>query len=289
MLDSIAAWQSAVAPSGALVLASGHYAHDQLSRSEAQHTAALEDERDAIDRRLREHFLRVRTFVQLPPPGYRPDFRDRTPARARAQEYRMIAAARTREAGNGPIGWAAAASIPRPLLPSPLRLHLGSGQVHLDGWLNIDLLPLPGVDLALDVTTDLPFSDVDAVYAEHFLEHLEPEEAVRLLARIHGVLAPGGTLRLSTPNLDYVWATLYVRNAAPAEKVERALSLNRAFYGWQHRCLWNRELLALVLETLGFEDLRWPGYGESEHAHLRGLERHPPYPDEPGRPHVLIV
>lgn len=270
-----------VAPSGAIVLAAGAFAEP-----EPDPRAQLEQ----IEQRVRPSFLRVRTFLQLPPPGYAPDWRDRSPARARAQEYRMRPASSLQAGSEEPaIGWAVAASIPRAALPNPLRLHLGSGRVHLDGWLNIDLLPLEGVDVALDVTTDLPFADVDAVYSEHFLEHLEPEDAVRLLARIHAVLREGGVLRLSTPNLDYVWKVLYTASAPTAEKIERALSINRAFYGWQHRFLWNRELLGDVLGTLGFEDLRWSRYGESERTHLRGLEHHPPYPDEPGLPHVLIV
>jgi SAM-dependent methyltransferase len=280
---------------GALLLASGRYA-DPDQGEPRKHA-------ERLAQRLGEHYLRTRALLHLPPDGYEPRWRNRAPARARAQEYRLVPAGQARagqsrasEAGTHetaanerPLGFAVCASIPRAALPDPLRLHLGSGQIHLDGWLNIDVLPLPGVDLVLDVTADLPFSNAEAVYSEHFLEHLEPEAAIALLARIHDVLRPGGIVRFSTPNLDYVWQTIYRRDDVAAEKIERGLNLNRAFYGWQHRFLWNRELLELVLRGLGFEDLEWPRYGESSVAHLHGLERHPPYPDEPTLPHVLIV
>ena len=68
-----------------------------------------------------------------------------------------------------------------------------------------------------------------------------------------------------------------------------ALALNLAFYGWEHRFLWNREMLARALTACGFEGLAWPDHGESEHEVFRGIERHRTYRDLPGLPHVLIV
>src|SRR5687768_18017028 len=46
----------------------------------------------------------------------------------------------------------------------------------------------------------LEFQDVEAVFAEHFLEHLPVDAALSFLLEAHRVLAPGGWIRLSTPN-----------------------------------------------------------------------------------------
>ena len=62
----------------------------------------------------------------------------------------------------------------------PVRLHIGSGTESLPGWINIDNKGLSGVDLVLDVRHGLPFRNVEAIYAEHFLEHLGARRGLRL-------------------------------------------------------------------------------------------------------------
>ena len=112
--------------------------------------------------------------------------------------------------------------------PPPHRLHLGAGRERLDGWINVDMQAIPGVDVIADVTRGLDYSEVEAIYAEHFLEHLPLAAAVDFLLESHGVLAEGGWLRLSTPNLDWVWSTHYRLDADPETRRLGALSLNRA-------------------------------------------------------------
>lgn len=169
------------------------------------------------------------------------------------------------------------------------RLHIGAGRERLEGWVNIDLQALPGVDVVADVTHGLQFSEVEAIFAEHFLEHLPLASALEFLLESHRVLAGHGWLRLSTPNLDWVWATHYRLDGAPDTKRTAALALNRAFHGWQHQFLWNREMLEEALLCCGFTDLCWCRYGESEQGVFQGIERHETYGDSPELPHVIIV
>ncbi len=169
------------------------------------------------------------------------------------------------------------------------RLHVGSGSQHLEGWINLDLRPLPGVDVVVDVTRGLAFSDVDAVFAEHFLEHLAADDALDFLVAVRRILQDRGRLRLSTPNLDWVWLTHYRLEAAADDKVRGGLALNRAFHGWEHKFLWNRETLELALLATGFRDLCWHRHGESDFEDFRDLERHETYDDTEDLPHVLIV
>jgi predicted SAM-dependent methyltransferase len=179
---------------------------------------------------------------------------------------------------------------PRQAPPLPEnRLHLGSGRERLEGWINVDMQAIPGVDVIADVTRGLPYREVEAIYAEHFLEHLPVDAAVGFLLEAHRVLAEGGWLRLSTPNLDWVWSTHY-RLDGPAElKRQAALVLNRAFRGWEHQFLWNREMLEEALLACGFVDTRWCRWGESELPVFRGIERHEVYVDEETLPHVIIA
>ncbi len=169
------------------------------------------------------------------------------------------------------------------------RLHVGCGRSPLAGWVNIDAQALPGVDVVADVTGGLEFSGCEAVYAEHFLEHLRIDHALDFLAESRRVLGEGGLLRLSTPNLDWVWVTHYGLGGPDEVKQTMAIHLNRAFHGWQHQFVWNRELLAEALESAGFTGLEWCRYRESRHELFRGIERHEAYSDYGDLPHVLIV
>ncbi len=175
------------------------------------------------------------------------------------------------------------------LPPGPLRLHVGSGSQCLEGWVNVDIRPFPGVDLVADVTRGLEYEGVETVYAEHFLEHLAVDDAIDFLVAVQRMLRPDGRLRLSTPNLDWVWQTHYRLEAASEQKLEAALALNRAFHGWGHQFVWNRETLEQVLTVVGFRNLSWHLHGESDVEIFRGLERHETYGDSEELPHVLIV
>lgn len=83
-------------------------------------------------------------------------------------------------------------------------LNLGCGTSLHPDWVNVDMVPgAPGV-IAVDLAAELPFAagSFDAVYCSHLLEHLAPDAAATLLRRIHGVLRPGGILRVVVPDLE---------------------------------------------------------------------------------------
>ena len=173
--------------------------------------------------------------------------------------------------------------------PENPRLHIGSGKARLEGWVNIDLQAIPGVDVVADVTKGLRFKDAEAVFAEHFLEHLAISDAIDFLLEAHRVLVPGGWMRLSTPNLDWVWSTHYDLGMDEERKRTAAIDLNRAFHGWRHQFLWNREILGTALHACGFSPVRWCTYGHSDLPVFQGIERHDTYIDTATLPHVIIA
>src|SRR4028119_2465371 len=95
-----------------------------------------------------------------------------------------------------------------------MRLHIGSGPVAIPGWTNVDIQSYPGVDVVLDVRQPWPFSGVELIFAEHFLEHLTLADGIAFLRACRAALREDGVLRLSTPNLDWVWLTHYKPPAA---------------------------------------------------------------------------
>jgi predicted SAM-dependent methyltransferase len=172
-----------------------------------------------------------------------------------------------------------------------MRLHIGSGPLALAGWTNVDIAAYPGVDVVHDVRQPWPFADVELIFAEHFLEHLTLVEGLEFLRQCRRVLREDGVVRLSTPNLEWVWLTHYREPSrlTPDEQLVGCLELNRAFHGWGHRFLYNLRTLELALRAAGFARVRPQAYGESELAELRGLERHERHHDLPGVPSLVIA
>lgn len=171
-----------------------------------------------------------------------------------------------------------------------MRLHIGSGPLALPGWTNVDNVAYPGVDCVIDVRSPWPFENVELIFAEHFIEHLSLAEGLAFLASCRRSLMTSGVLRLSTPNLDWVWLTHYKAPEAmtAAEQVVGCLEMNRAFHGWGHRFLYNARTLEESLLAAGFTSVVACEYGESANPALRGLERHERHRDLPGAPSVVV-
>lgn len=172
-----------------------------------------------------------------------------------------------------------------------IKLHIGSGPVAKRGWINIDNVAYAGVDQVLDVTQGLPYSEVDLIFAEHFIEHLSYDHGVAFLKECRRALKPSGILRLSTPNLDWVWMTQYHLGqwTQPSEAVRDCFWINKGFRGWGHQFLYNAQTLTETLRSAGFATVTMSRYGESANPELRALEEHEKYPDTPDLPHVIVA
>jgi predicted SAM-dependent methyltransferase len=161
-----------------------------------------------------------------------------------------------------------------------LKLNIGCGSVYLEGWINIDI-ESETADLHHDMRTPLPYHDnsVDFIYNEHFIEHLTAEEGVRVMKEFHRVLKPEGVLRIATPDLRYVlfryfffWRSQDWIQKWHRELKTRAEMINKSFYSWEHRYLYDSEELRRRLGEAGFTRLSKKSFGKSDYSELRGLE-----------------
>jgi SAM-dependent methyltransferase len=84
--------------------------------------------------------------------------------------------------------------------PAHPRLHLGCGTQVLDGYVNVDVVPAPGV-VVCDVSLGLPYPDgvFDEVLAVDFLEHIAPARTIHVMNEVWRVLAPDGRFRIHVP------------------------------------------------------------------------------------------
>jgi predicted SAM-dependent methyltransferase len=173
-----------------------------------------------------------------------------------------------------------------------LRLNVGCGPYHQKpGWYNIDVRPFPGTDEVRDAT--LPFSDLaplEYVYCEHFIEHLSLDGALAFLRNCAAALAVGGRIRISTPALEWVLATHFDLTEGRENRiVDATLVTNRAFHGWGHQFLWSKPMLRAALTAVGFDQVAFCSYGESDDPALAGLEQHGDFQIDGGWPSVWIA
>jgi SAM-dependent methyltransferase len=112
-------------------------------------------------------------------------------------------------------------------------LNLGCGAHYHADWVNVDIAPDSPQVLAVDLGGELPFREqsFDAAYCSHVLEHLAPADAAALLRRIHGLLKPGGILRVVVPDLEAL-ARAYLELLDQFRRDPRAGEARAADYDW---------------------------------------------------------
>ena len=84
------------------------------------------------------------------------------------------------------------------------NLDIGSGGYCKPGFEGVDAVPGPAVKHVMDVTKEFPFTDVDEIYCNSFLEHLTQKQAIDLIQKFKDALRPGGKLEIIVPDLEYV-------------------------------------------------------------------------------------
>lgn len=132
-----------------------------------------------------------------------------------------------------------------------MKLNVGCGDRHLEGYINIDLR-----DDVADVVADirsLPYDDgvAEEIRAEDILEHFPADQTMTLLAEWNRVLTPGGTLILKVPNLMGLADCLIRSNEAKDFGFVRLLIRN--IYGghrWGPEGAWDAHHWGFTLETL---------------------------------------
>jgi len=143
------------------------------------------------------------------------------------------------------------------------RLHLGCGQVYLDGYVNIDY-PLAKHTVqqksVADEFADLtdmrrPAGSVDEVRLHHVFEHFPRAQAVALVASWHSWLGRGGRLHIEVPDLAAT-ARLALNPRAPAG--DRKVAIRHIFGSneapWAvHYDGWTAERLRELVEIFGFK------------------------------------
>ncbi len=141
------------------------------------------------------------------------------------------------------------------------KLHIG-GKDPQPGWEILDVNPGPIVDHIGDAVDLSRFADgtFTEVYASHVLEHFDYKVGIAAaLKEWHRVLAPGGTLRISVPDLDTLAGLLLRRDQLD---INQRFQVMRMIFGGHvdahdyHLVGLNQDFLAGFLFAAGFEQLQ---------------------------------
>ena len=151
------------------------------------------------------------------------------------------------------------------------KLHLGAGGRNPHGWLNSDIEPTKA-QIYLDAAGPYPFADgsFQYIFAEHLIEHLTWEKGLAMLKECHRVLAPGGKIRIITPNLiksvellsrdDTEAKELMAAHRRlfgwPDTPVMAAYILNKVVREWGHQFIYDPTTLGKTLALAGFREIK---------------------------------
>ena len=169
-----------------------------------------------------------------------------------------------------------------------LLVHLGCGRALIPGWVNVDCYPPPPSKdveiLTLDVRRGLPLAagSVDAVFTEHFLEHL-PVETVEhtILPELRRILAPGGRIRIGVPDGEYFVEQYVAYRAGKRDALydrhrgdkTPMIMLNEIAHGFGHYFVYDFETMDKLLRRSGFVDVLRQRARATDCAHFVDKDR----------------
>jgi predicted SAM-dependent methyltransferase len=168
------------------------------------------------------------------------------------------------------------------------RLEIGAGTIEKDGWLNTDIEPT-AKEAFLDASKTFPLPDgsMHYVHSEHVIEHLTFAGGLVMLKESFRVLDHGGRIRIATPSLLKVVATLqepptpaaadYIAGKTrwhgyPQTADSACFLVNHEMREFGHQFLYTPKLLRARLEEAGFVDIKEFAPGESNDPGLRNVE-----------------
>jgi len=167
------------------------------------------------------------------------------------------------------------------------RLNLGCGINVVDGWLNVDQITGPPGVVFLNGSSHWPYKDhsFEVVLCEHMIEHVNKEIGEIILAEIFRILRPGGSVRLVTPDLNFLGRVLneqspqidlYLDRMREFLGVElsRCDAVNAAFRNYGHSYIYTPAELRRQMEGAGFVNIVETRGGQPDNPIFIGAEGH---------------
>ena len=149
-----------------------------------------------------------------------------------------------------------------------MKLHLGCGTKHIEGYTNIDARYLPGVDEVNNIKylRNYKPNTVDIIYACHVLEHVGRYEVEGVLKRWFEMLKPGGILRLAVPDFESIVEAYHYYG--DIEKIMGLLYGGQDYEGNFHYTTFDENHLTKLLSNCGFTGISRYDRNKTEHSDI---------------------
>ena len=155
------------------------------------------------------------------------------------------------------------------VVPNYQKIHYASARKYLDGWLNVDIIANgPDNYMYVNLVERHPFPDnlFNFAFCEDFIEHVDQASALMFLMEAYRTIAPGGVLRLTTPDLDKVLPKHYRKRDFNGFEVGR----EEAYTSFGHIHFFSTASLRAVANYIGF-DTHYVEGGSSIYPELDGI------------------
>lgn len=186
------------------------------------------------------------------------------------------------------------------------KLHIGCFDCPVSGWVNTDITPhiwISKIPLMasvlyragmmpierlhqhrrgvfrkvryLNLLKPLPFEEnsFEFVFSSHVFEHLPRVSLARLLDEIHRVLRPGGTMRVSVPDLT-IMVNSYQEEDGDAF-VKAMFEIDQANAKNRHQWMYNERSMRAMLSEAGFASITRCQYRQGKCPDLELLDNRP--------------
>lgn len=170
------------------------------------------------------------------------------------------------------------------------KLQVGCWPYLREDWINSELYG--SADLVpIDLLRPLPLPDasIHYIFSEHVHEHFSLDQGNFMLRKFFRVLKKNGKVRIATPDLAFL-IDLYQKKKTPVQKryiqwssdlfladidaYHETFVINNFVRAWGHQFIYDFASLKLMLERVGFVDIRRFKPGKSNDLHLKNLESH---------------
>lgn len=124
----------------------------------------------------------------------------------------------------------------------PIKIIVGASGTRSRGWIATDKFFFDITNWA-SVQSFLRGKQIDALFAEHVIEHLEVEEFANFLRIFAQVMHPNGIIRIAVP--DELHPSSWYREQMGISGLEPGAD--------DHRAFWNYQSMTAITNSLGFK------------------------------------
>ena len=171
-----------------------------------------------------------------------------------------------------------------------MKINLGSNDVKYDGFLNVDIREIEGVDIVDDVSklTKIEKNSVEHMIAHNILEHMAPDRVVACLKIWVSKLKVNGVIEIGVPDGELIFDRYkkgkVVRKQykdSPWEDVIHSIfgnmKLLRKWHGddaekYMHHVLFNKQYLEKIMKEAGLKNIKKIKSNQKDNITLKGIK-----------------